>query len=87
MGVLLDVVGTQESIVPVSRMNRLIERIADILAAKPGLLPIVGLGLVILNFLLQIYPGSSYWVVDSNLLLHLGLVIGFLGFLLIRALG
>ena len=68
-------------------MNRLIDRLADFLAAKPGLLPIVAVGLIILNFLLQIYPGSSYWIVDSNLLLHLGLVIGFLGLLLIRALG
>lgn len=71
----------------VSRMNRLIDRLADFLAAKPGLLPIVAVGLIILNFTLQIYPGSSYWIVDSNLLLHLGLVIGFLGLLLIRALG
>lgn len=68
-------------------MNRLIDRVADFLAAKPGLLPVVAIGLIFLNFILQIYPGSSYWVVDSNLLLHLGLIIGFVGFLVIRALG
>lgn len=83
----MDLVSTRESIFPVCRMNRLIDKLADFLAAKPGLLPIIAVGLIFLNFLLQIYPGSSYWIVDSNLLLHLGLVIGFLGLLLIRALG
>lgn len=68
-------------------MNRFVDKAADFLAKRPGLLPIVGIGLILVNFLLQIIPGSGNWVVDANLLLHLGLIISILGLLLIRALG
>lgn len=68
-------------------MNQLIDRAADFLAKRPGFLPLIAIGLIFVNFVLQIVPGSGYWIVDSNLFLHLGLIIGFLGILLIRALG
>jgi len=69
------------------RINKFVDQAAEFLAKRPGLLPLVGLLLIILNFLLQIFPGSGYWIVDTNLLLHLGLVIAILGLLLIRPLG
>jgi hypothetical protein len=68
-------------------MNNLLDRASDSLARRPGLLPLLGIGLILLNFLLQIFPGSGIWLVDSNLFLHLGLVLGILGLLLVRALG
>ena len=68
-------------------MNRFVDKAAEFLAKRPGLLPLVGLGLIVLNFILQIFPGSSYWIVDANLFLHFGLVITIFGLLLIRALG
>lgn len=67
-------------------LNNFLDRVSDFLAERPGLLPLLGIVLIFINFLLQIFPGSG-WVVESNLFLHLGLIIGFLGFLLIRALG
>ncbi|PID87263.1 MAG: hypothetical protein CSB13_00125 [Chloroflexi bacterium] len=68
-------------------MNELVERLNDFFAEHPGLLPLVGVGLVILNLLLQIYPGpGSGWFVDSNLLLHVGVITSILGLLLVRAL-
>lgn len=68
-------------------MNKLIDRIGDFLAEKPGLLPLVGALLVVVNFILQIFPGpGSGWFVDSNLLLHLGIVVALVGLLLIRPL-
>ena len=68
-------------------MNELVERLNDFFAERPGILPLLGVFLVILNLLLQIFPGpGSGWFVDSNLLLHLGVIISIIGLLLIRAL-
>lgn len=68
-------------------INRVVDKTGDFVAARPGLLPLIAVVLVIINFILQIFPGAGYWIVDSNFFLHLGLIIGFLGLLLIRPLG
>jgi hypothetical protein len=68
-------------------MNNLLDRASDSLARRPGALPLLGIGLILLNFLLQIVPGPGSWLVDSNLFLHLGLVVSLLGLMLVRALG
>jgi hypothetical protein len=56
------------------------------MAERPGFLPILAIGFILFNLLLQFIPGSG-WVVESNFFLHIGLVIGFIGLLIIRALG
>jgi hypothetical protein len=67
------------------RMHRLLDSLSDFFAESPGLLPLIGLGLIVLNFLLQIFPGpESGWFVESNLVLHLGLILALVGMLLIR---
>ncbi len=66
-------------------MNRFVDKTSDFLAARKGLLIIVGIFLVILNAFLQFFPQLG-WLVSSNLLLHLGIVIGFLGILFAWAL-
>lgn len=68
-------------------INRFVDNAAEFLAKRPGLLPLIGLALVALNFLLQIFPGSGTWIVDTNFFLHLGLVLAIFGLLLIRPLG
>jgi hypothetical protein len=68
-------------------INHFVDNVADFLAKWPGLLPLTGLGLIVINFALQIYPGSGYWIVDANLFLHSGLVMAILGLLLFRPLG
>ena len=69
------------------QFNRFLERAADVLAQRPGVPIFVAVGLVLVNFLLQLFPGTGYWFVDSNLCLHAGVVVGFIGLLLIRPLG
>ncbi|NIP27430.1 MAG: hypothetical protein GWO38_27375 [Phycisphaerae bacterium] len=64
----------------------LLDKSADFMAERPGFLPLLAIGFILLNFLLQIFPGSG-WIVESNLFLHFGLVIGIIGLLIIRALG
>ena len=65
-------------------MNDFLDRVSDFLSKYPGLLPLVGLGLIILNLILQIFPGS--WFVDRHILLHLGLIVSLVGLLLVRPL-
>ena len=68
-------------------MNQFIDWLADFFSERRGLLPILGLGLIVLNLLLQIVPGpDSGWIVASNLFLHLGLIVSLIGILLIRVL-
>lgn len=65
-------------------MNELLDKLSHFLGERPGLLPIIGIILVVVNLLLQFFRGN--WFVDSNVLLHLGLIISLVGMLLIRPL-
>ena len=68
-------------------MYQFLDWLGDFLEKRRGLLPLIGLGLIILNLILQIVPGpGGGWIVDSNLLLHLGLVVSLIGILLVRVL-
>lgn len=66
-------------------MNKLLDRLGEILNRYPGLLPLIGVGLIVVNLVLQIFPGN--FIVDSNLFLHIGLITAILGILMIRPLG
>jgi hypothetical protein len=67
------------------RLNRFLDTTSEYLAARKGLLPLVGIVMVLLNAVLQFLPVAG-WLADSNLLLHLGVVIAILGFMLAWAL-
>jgi hypothetical protein len=65
-------------------MNRMVDRASNYFSARKGLLPLLGILLLIANFFVQfIIPG---WFGASNLLLHLGLVIAIFGLMLAWAL-
>ncbi len=66
------------------KFSRFLDRISEFLAARKGLLPLIGLLLVVINFILQFF--SIGWIAESNLLLHLGLILAIIGFLLAWAL-
>jgi hypothetical protein len=61
-----------------------LDHISEFIAARKGLLPLVGIGLVLLNLLFQVIPLG--WLTTSNLFLHLGIIIAVLGILLAWAL-
>ena len=66
-------------------MSKFLDRASEFLAHRKGLLPIIGLILILLNLLLQfIVPGSFLAVTD--LFLHIGLVIAIFGLMLAWAL-
>ena len=61
--------------------NRFLDRMAEFLAARKGLLPLLGLLLVVLNLVVQFVPALAA-LARHDWLLHLGVVVAILGFLL-----
>ena len=66
-------------------MSRMFDRLSEFLAHRKGLLPLIGLLLIVVNLLFQFLlpPG---WLTSTNLLLHLGLVVAILGLMIAWAL-
>jgi hypothetical protein len=61
-----------------------LKRFSEFLARMPGLPILVAIGLVALNFVLQLLPNWPVigWLANTHLFLHVGLILGFLGVLL-----
>lgn len=68
-----------------SRFNQFLDNLSDFLSKRKGLIPLIGILLVLLNFILGLIPGGS-WLSASDLLLHLGVIVGILGFMIAWAL-
>jgi hypothetical protein len=66
-------------------VSNFLDRASEFLAHRKGLLPLLGILFVFLNFILNLIPGIG-WFATSHLLLHLGVIIAILGFLLAQAL-
>lgn len=64
--------------------SRLLDRLSEYFARRKGLLPMIGVLLVLANFVVQFLPLG--WVASSDVLLHLGVIVAILGFLLAWAL-
>ena len=65
-------------------LSTLIDRLSEFFAHRKGLLPLIGLALIVLNLIFQVVPAG--WLSQSNFFLHLGLILAILGFMLARAL-
>ena len=66
------------------KLSHMVDRLSEFIAPRKGLLPIIGMALIVLNFVLQVLPAG--WLSQTNCFLHLGLVIAILGFMIARAL-
>lgn len=64
------------------KLNRMLDWLADYFAHRKGLLPILGLVLILINGVLQFTPLQNGVLIETNLFLHLGLILAILGFLL-----
>jgi hypothetical protein len=62
-----------------------LDRLSAFIARYKGLPTMLAVLLVVLNFALQFFDLG--WIATSNLLLHLGIVVGLIGLLLAQALG
>lgn len=66
-------------------MSKLLDRMSEFLAHRKGLLPFIGLFLILVNLLIQfIFPGS--FLAETNLFLHIGLLASIFGLMLSWAL-
>jgi hypothetical protein len=64
--------------------SKLIDQASEFFAARKGLLPIIGIGLVLINLGVRLaLPG---WLASSDLLLHLGIIVAIFGLMLAWAL-
>jgi hypothetical protein len=68
----------------IQKFSTFLDRASEFIAARKGLLPLIGIVLVLINLLFQIIPAG--WITSSNLFLHLGIILAVLGFLLAWAL-
>jgi len=63
--------------------SKLLDRISDYIAAHRGMPILLAVLLVVLNYVLRVIPDTQLGFVEStDLLLHLGVLIGLLGVLL-----
>ena len=67
------------------KFNQFLDQVSDFLAQRKGLLPILGIVLILLNWVLQFIPGLE-GLAGSNPLLHLGVIIAIVGIMLAWAL-
>lgn len=67
------------------RVNDVIDSISNYLAYRKGLLPILGIVLILVNWLIQFIPGLD-WLAQSNTFLHLGIILALIGFMVAWAL-
>lgn len=65
-------------------LSKLLDRFSEFLASRKGLLPLLGILLVLINFVIRLFPPS--WLSNTDLFLHLGVILAILGIMLAWAL-
>ena len=66
-------------------LSRLIDKASEYFAHRKGLLPLLGMVLIVIDYFLPFIFGLN-WVTGSNLFLHLGVLIAIFGMMLAWAL-
>lgn len=66
-------------------LSKFLDEISEFLAPRKGLIPLIGLLLVFVNFLLVVVLPSGF-LARTNLFLHLGVFLSILGLMLAKAL-
>jgi hypothetical protein len=67
------------------KFSRFLDKTSDFLAYRKGLLPFVGIILIVINGVLQFLPAFG-WLSESGLLLHVGIIIAIIGIMIAWAL-
>jgi hypothetical protein len=67
------------------KLSLLIDTLSEFFAHRKGLLPVLGILLVLINGILQFIPAAGIFA-ETNLLLHLGVILALVGILLAWAL-
>ena len=67
-------------------LSRLVDTASDYFAHRKGLLPLLGILLVIINYILPFIFGLDNLITGSNLFLHVGVILAIFGIILASAL-
>jgi len=67
-----------------SKLAIILDNMSNYLSKSKGLLPLIGLSLIVLNLLFSLF--MTNWFSQTNFLLHFGIIIAILGFMLAWAL-
>jgi membrane-bound ClpP family serine protease len=67
------------------KLSLFLDKLSNFLAPRKGLIPLLGMGLIVINLLLQFMAQNS-WLASTNLFLHLGLLVAIFGLMLAWAL-
>jgi hypothetical protein len=65
-------------------INRFLDKISEFLAPRKGLLPIIAICLISINFIFRLFPTN--WFSTTDFLLHLGIILAIFGFMIAWAL-
>lgn len=66
-------------------MSKLLDWLSEFLAHRKGLLPLIGIVLIIVNLILQ-FALPGWGLTTTNLFLHIGLIVAIFGLMLAWAL-
>ena len=66
------------------KFNSLLDKLSDYLAHRKGLLPLLGIIFISINFILQFLLEN--WIAQSNIFLHMGVIMAIIGFIIAWAL-
>ena len=67
-------------------LSRLVDNASNYFARRKGLLPLLGILLVVINYILPFIVGLDNVITGSNLFLHLGIIVAIFGLMLAWAL-
>jgi len=62
-----------------------LDKLSEYLAPRKGLIPMLGMGMILINLFLQFFFYGS-WIANTNLFLHFGLLTAIFGLMLAWAL-
>ncbi len=65
-------------------MSEILKKVSDFLAHNKGLPVVIGVGMILINLVLNLLPPWPivHWLAHTDILLHLGAAIGLFGILL-----
>ncbi len=66
------------------KFSTFLDRFSEFYAHRKGLFPLIAIVLIVLNFIFELMPTT--WLSQTDLFLHLGIILAIVGFLLARAL-
>ena len=63
-----------------------LDQLSEYLAPRKGLIPMIGMGLIVINLIIQFIFPESHWLASMNIFLHIGLLTAIFGLMLAWAL-